>query len=233
MTEFRKHIALVLVIFASFGTSSAMAGLVAAVDFAEGGTASGFGDSPRTAGWRFELTRAETLAGLGFWDEGADGLSVNHQVGLWTDDGVLVTSAIVNNQGLAFPSASSNGSWIFTKLNDLISLEPGIYRVAGLIDTDFTADLVRSFFFDDSSLSFAAPVSWLNPAFGPPSSGFQFPELIQDPFITNINGYYGANFLLIPEPDTVALLALGFFALRSMGTHRSKHKKVCRIMSRI
>src|SRR5262245_15720714 len=47
------------------------------------------------AGWRFSTNSPVTVTGLGFWDQGGNGLVASHQVGIWTDGGTLVASGTV------------------------------------------------------------------------------------------------------------------------------------------
>ncbi len=48
-----------------------------------------------TRGWTFSVTAPLVVEQLGFWDSGEDGLLVAHDVGLWIDDGTLLTSVTV------------------------------------------------------------------------------------------------------------------------------------------
>lgn len=69
-----------------------------------------------------------TVRGLGFFDEGANGLAAAAQVGLWTDAGALLGSVTVPT-GTAAPMINNIR---YQMLGTPVVLNPGTYRVAGL-----------------------------------------------------------------------------------------------------
>ena len=179
------------------------------VDLLSGGSPAPFAQPPRTGGWQFTLSTSQAVTALGFWDEGGDGLSLSHQVGLWTDAGALLGSIVVDNSGTTVVSAHPGGNWIFATLGAAIPLGPGTYRVAGVLDTDLQRHQLTNqvpFLIE----SFAPGVTWLNAAFGPGFGGFVFPSSLSPQ-----DGFYGANLMLaaVPEPSILLLLGTGLGAM--------------------
>ena len=56
----------------------------------------------QTVGWEFDVLSPITVTGLGWFDQGADGLQMAHTVGIWDSAGDLLTSAVVQ-QGTTDP----------------------------------------------------------------------------------------------------------------------------------
>jgi len=183
------------------------------VDLLSGGATAGFFGAPRTGGWRFALSGNETVTALGFWDEGGDGLTVSHEVGLWTDAGVLLGSVVVDNSGATISSVHTGGDWVFATLGTPIALVPGTYRVAAVLES--TADPNRHQLANATPLlleSFAPGVTWLETAFGPSGAGFEFPSTGGGAGTSD--GYYGANLMFgVPEPSMLLLLGTGLAAV--------------------
>src|ERR1019366_9591125 len=94
-----------------------------------GGSANTFGGST-TAGFQFTLATPMQVTGLGFWDEGANGLINNHTVGLWNSSSpsVLLASTVVNNSSLVVSSTSAAGDWLFNSIAAL-TLPAGTYVI--------------------------------------------------------------------------------------------------------
>ena len=92
------------------------------------------------------------VTGLGYWDEGANGLINNHTVGLWNSSSpsVLLASTVVNNSSAVVNSTSAAGDWRFNSISPL-TLQAGTYVVGATIAaTD--PDLLRQ-----QTLSVTAP----------------------------------------------------------------------------
>jgi hypothetical protein len=185
-----------------------------AVDLVSGGAATGFAGTPRTAGWKFTLSGNATATALGFWDEVGDGLAVSHQVGLWTDGGVLLATVVVDPTDTTIASAHTGGDWVFDTLAMPVVLGPGTYRVAAALGNP-VMDLMRHQLLNAQPPlveNFAPGVTWLRTVFGPAGGGFAFPSI--DGSTGTSDGYYGANLMLtIPEPTALLLLATGLAAL--------------------
>ena len=99
--------------------------------------------NPYTVGWKFNVLNTVTVGGLGFWDQGSDGLAVSHLVRLWTDAGVLLASTTIDNTSTPVASVIAAGRWLF---NDIVALvlTPGSYVVGadGGYSVDATQDSV-------------------------------------------------------------------------------------------
>lgn len=103
-------------------------------------------------GWTFHLEQSVTITQIGWYDQGADGLSRAFQVGLWQDlTGGYFSSPDSTqllgdpNSGITIPagtSASLNGVWRVIDLPDPLNLPPGDYEISGL-DTATTPDVIR------------------------------------------------------------------------------------------
>jgi hypothetical protein len=97
------------------------------LDFTGGTAGPPTGDT--VGGWEFTLDVPMEVYALGVWDEGGDGLSLGHDVGLYSveNETLLATTGIAS--GTAVPSIEASGSWVFVDIAPLV-LAPGSYVVA-------------------------------------------------------------------------------------------------------
>ncbi len=176
--------------------SSALAGH--AVDF---DTATGLagGNSDQSVGWQFDVIKPVSVTHLSWYDDGQDGLSVDHKVGIWAPDGTLLTSVVIP-KGTA---ATLDGIWRVVPVPS-ISLSAGTgYIVGGYNGANSTDRLAFNVaqtvapqlaFFD-------ATYSFINGIFERPTN-----------FSAADNGFYGPSFnFVVPAPG--ALSALGLLGL--------------------
>ena len=184
-------------------------------------------------GWTFYLTQPVVLTGLGWYDDGLDGLADPHQIGIWKDqsgrtDGPYMdllnaanTSALVLSATIPVGTAAPlDGSWRRLDFNVALTLEPGGYEIAGRNYAE-TADVVN--YFKDSPpevgrtlpadprLEVGAPAADLR-------FGSEVPTFHQPQDFWLVYGVELGPMLFIeaiPEPSTVLLLAggLGFWLL--------------------
>ena len=101
------------------------------VDFT-GGTTSTLGGF--MLGYDIGVTIPQTITGLGFFDVGGNGLGESHQIGLWTNAGVLLASTTITNTSTAVASTSSMGRWMVNSISD-VTLTGGIYVVGAYYAT--------------------------------------------------------------------------------------------------
>jgi hypothetical protein len=124
-------------------TVPARAGLV--LDFS-GGEA-GAGTAPdgggQTIGFSFTVLSPITIGALGMWDEGADGLSNLHIVGLWASDQTELATAIVSGSSNPVASSSGFGQWLFEDIAPLV-LNPGTYFIGAFYQGGGDPDFLRT-----------------------------------------------------------------------------------------
>lgn len=182
-----------------------------AVDFT-GGSGGFVGPPPSTVGFEFTVSSPITITGLGFWDEGSDGLAVSHEVGLWNADGsTLLTSTTVSNADFPEPSSSPDGVWLLRSVAPL-DLQPGNYVVGTLVSD---SDLTRTDFFLGQSMSVttAPEVSYVETRFMN-TPVFAYPDQSFAPF-----HIFGANVVFTETtnvPSVPGLTAIGAAVLISI-----------------
>ena len=144
-----KKIHLVVLLCLSIANSRAASTVAVDASTGQAGLAGGL-----TEGYEFEVTQADGIVvdGLGFWDEQANGffLGQTFPVGLWDpSNGTLLRSTVITSTSPLTPSAHTGGDW---RINPVppIHLDPGLYRIGGLlpdvganavVSSDATVDL--------------------------------------------------------------------------------------------
>jgi hypothetical protein len=83
-------------------------------------------------GWEFSTANPITVTELGVWDQGGDGLSGSHQVGIFTTDGTLEGSGTVAS-GTTDPLT---GSFRYVNLSNPFTLDAGTYFIVALYVSD-------------------------------------------------------------------------------------------------
>jgi hypothetical protein len=198
----------ILALVLSAGVSQATP--VGAVAFTDPMISPGISEGGVTDGWVFNVLTPISVTHLGFYDAGndlslgdpaGDGFLESHEVAIWTDAGVLITSAIVN------PGAPLEAD-LFRYVSILpVVLGVGTYRIGGYrIHDDSRTDV--------AAFSTLPEIAFLGPAFTDPGGfPFAFPNNTEGDLLTP--GIFGPSFKVeiaaVPEPATTALslIALG------------------------
>lgn len=156
-------------------------------------------------GWAFDVNSAVTIDALGIWDEGADGLSNSHEVGLWEIDGTLLASTTITNSSTSASSTSSDGRWLFQSISSL-SLGVGRYAIAAVYGSD-DPDHIRTGVTINTITEIAFVEARTNGL-----SSLLFPNRSFD-----TAGYIGPNLRVetqhITEPTMLAIYGLGLVGL--------------------
>lgn len=150
-------------------------------------------EADRMAGYEFHVNNEITVTRLGVYDSAQNGLTNNHQVGLWTVGGTLLASTTVH-VGTVDPLFNY---FRFSAIQAVV-LDPGNYVVAASMPYPGDPQLYNPWG------NSPPEVTWVNArlAFG---DTFLFPTQ------TNSNyGYFGGNIMyVVPEPGMLSLLAVG------------------------
>lgn len=155
-------------------------------------------------GWEFNVVAPFAVTALGFYDDGRNGLSGSHEVGIYDSAGNLIVSATVQ------PSDSLTGWWRFASIAPTLLPVANGYRIAATMGLENYTWNPTGFIVDSN-------ISYVTDRYTE-SSSLVFPgETGGDGTI----GWFGPNFMLeqtsIPEPSTIGLLGaglLGILALR-------------------
>lgn len=175
-------------------------------------------------GYDFVSTTNQSLTALGFWDQGADGLPRDFQVGLWeTSSQTLLASVTIDNADpLDGSLVVAGGQWRYESLLSPISLSSGTtYTLAVQIGSP-ELSTTDSLLIDSATISFGATVS--NPNVGRflETSSFTFPigTLIPGPLFRGAINARVESSSAIPEPTSITLFGMGLFALGLLQVRR-------------
>jgi hypothetical protein len=198
-----------LIVSATLGAwcGQAPAGGVSAVIFDEnsGLTAVNFS---QTVGWQFNVTEPIAVNGLQWFDDGADGLSMDHEVGIWSPSGDLLVSVVV-------PGGTGanlvDGLWRTVEIAAII-LEPGEGYTVGGYNGAFSTDRL-AYGVDQQT---HAAITYVAGTYSGMNGLFEIPTTLA----AGQPGLYGPGFQLLPAPGTVVLLLIG--AANIMGRRRCR-----------
>ncbi len=162
-----------------------------------------------TGGYEFTVGAIPiVVTKLGIFDDGANGLSESHAVGLWKvgDPTALVTVTLTTNSPLEGPVFDHAGQFRFERLSSVLELSANTsYRIGAYYSSGHDDPWAQSTgtvsWTTASEISFGSPKYHYGPALSYPS------ELSGRAF-----AYIGPNLqfvLSVPEPGTLSLLLRG------------------------
>jgi hypothetical protein len=184
--------------------SPALAGL--AVDFT--GVNVNFTNGNWSMGWEFTTNGPVTVQALGFYDDNKDGLTQNHDVGIYNAAGVLLVSTTVLTTD---PLVS-----FFRMHNVASTVLPGsdTYYIMAVTGSENYTWLTNGFTVDPS-------INFVQDAyFTPPGGVLAFPNGFN---VTGADGLFGPNFSttgVAPLPSTLVFLGSGLVGLIGLARRR-------------
>ena len=168
----------------------------------------------QTVGWQFNVLSPLTVTGLGWYDDGGNGLATGHSVGIWNPSGTLLASILVpagtvaaldgQFRTVSIPdlSLTIGDGYIIGGVNFLANTERLAANVAQVVDPRI--GFVDATFSQDSGTSLVRPAN----------------------FSVAETGFYGPMFSTVPSssgvPDSGSGVILFGFALASLIAFRRR-----------
>lgn len=167
------------------------------------------GNLDHSAGWQFDVLAPLAVVGLGWFDDGADGLSLAHTIGIWDPAGILLASVLVP-AGTASPL---DGQFRTVSLAPIILPVAAGYIVGG---ENFSSNPERLVCggggrncLSTLSQTVDSRIAFVDATFSPVGSGFQRPSTLSGAG----QGFYGPSFSVVPEPAGALLVGMGLAGL--------------------
>ena len=167
----------------------------------DAGTGSNGGQNNQSVGWQFNVTQSLTVTGLGWFDDGGDGLAVSHTVGIWDSAGTLLASILVP----AGTTAPLDGQYRMVAITPIVLGIGDGYIVGG---ENFANNTERLAF--NVTMTVDPRITFFDATFSGVGSGFVRPT----EFSVAETGFFGPMFAVdnVPEPSTWALITSGLLA---------------------
>ncbi|MBX7123068.1 MAG: VPDSG-CTERM sorting domain-containing protein [Opitutaceae bacterium] len=186
------------------------------IDAGPSASLDGFLGGNYVAGTEFSITASLQFNALGYLDAHGDGLSGDHQVGLWeVRTQTLIAQATVNSSSTQLLSAQGTGVWYLQSVGSSITLSAGTYRVAGITGNDSDADALSNDKIGSLGMTFSS--GYVRTDY--PNGGFAFPNLTYgSQAIRATLGNLDSKPTSVPDSGaTLALLGLGVLGLSFAG----------------
>ena len=168
------------------------------------GNVGNFSPPPYNVGWQFDLSASYDVTHLGYLDEGTNGFSEVHDVGIFacTTPACTASAGLIVSASVTSLDPLQNGfRWVTVPT---VTLGAGSYIVNGTAGTEL-------YQWSGGSVTFDPSVTWVAGRYEG-TAALVFPTLVNpNPPIS----YFGPNFgtTVIPEPGTIALFASGLVIL--------------------
>ena len=168
-----------------------------------------FNSTNMTIGWSFTANNNLSVSSLGLFDETTGTpLSQNHQVGLWTSTGTLLSSVTVRT------NSALTGSFRYESITPVSLTSGSTYFLGSTVSSPFDDRYLSG----ATSITTAPQITFGNTLRNASAGGFSFPSTTGPG-----NGRFGPNFQFdvlvppsVPEPDsTLGFLAIGIFGIAS------------------
>jgi len=164
----------------------------------------------QSVGWQFNVVSPLTVTGLGWFDQGANGLSVSHTVGIWNPSGTLLSSVVVP-AGVAAPL---DGQYRTSAVAPF-TLPVGTGYIVGGQNFSTSTDRLAS----NVSHTVDSRISYVDATFSNLNSGFVRPTQ----FSVAFTGFYGPSFSVVPVPEPSSI-TLAFLAATAMAWFAQRHR---------
>lgn len=168
------------------------------------------GDFNGAAGWTFRIATPTVVTAFGFYDHGRDGLGETHLVGFWQSQstnwlfpdfrGASFIASVTIPSGDA---AELDGPWRKLTLPSALTLEPGVYAIAG----SYTSNGISEQAMFGESLTLRPYIDPRIEIGGPGSGEGNFPSPEKWIWVLTRGASMGPMFFIeVPEPTPLSLL---------------------------